>query len=55
MQEIFYFLRAENLGQRAFVGKVNMDMKAPDSYRETTEESLAETARYYRTFAVSSK
>ncbi|XP_025078960.1 guanine deaminase-like isoform X1 [Pomacea canaliculata] len=39
---------AENLGQRAFVGKVNMDMKAPDSYRETTEESLAETARFIK-------
>ena len=37
---------AANLGQRAFVGKVNMDRNAPETYCETTEESLAETERF---------
>lgn len=30
-------------GQRAFIGKCNMDKMAPDHYRETCEESLAGT------------
>ncbi|OBZ89291.1 Guanine deaminase [Choanephora cucurbitarum] len=31
------------LGQRAYVGKVNMDQEAPEYYVETTEESLRDT------------
>ncbi|KAK7484269.1 hypothetical protein BaRGS_00024518 [Batillaria attramentaria] len=34
----------DDLGQRALVGKVNMDMSAPDYYRETTEQSVADTS-----------
>ena len=37
---------AAGLGQRALVGKVNMDRNAPDFYIESTEESLAETERF---------
>nr|KAG5697585.1 hypothetical protein BaRGS_019806 [Batillaria attramentaria] len=37
---------ADDLGQRALVGKVNMDMSAPDYYRETTEQSVADTVRF---------
>ncbi|KAJ1671615.1 hypothetical protein EV182_007535, partial [Spiromyces aspiralis] len=33
-------------GQRAFVGKVNMDQNSPDFYIESTEETLAATRRY---------
>jgi len=33
-------------GQRAFVGKVNMDRNCPDFYRETTEESLQGTTEF---------
>ncbi|KAJ1929234.1 hypothetical protein IWQ60_001342 [Tieghemiomyces parasiticus] len=33
-------------GQRAWVGKVNMDRNSPDTYVETTEESLRETERF---------
>lgn len=36
----------DELGQRALVGKVNMDMSAPDYYRETTEQSIADTVRF---------
>ncbi len=32
-----------NLGQRAFVGKVNMDTFSPDYYLETTQESVRDT------------
>ena len=39
---------AAQQGQRSFVGKVNMDRNAPDSYRETTAESIAETRRFVR-------
>jgi cytosine/adenosine deaminase-related metal-dependent hydrolase len=42
-QACYYY--ADRLGQRALVGKVNMDMSAPDYYRETTEQSLDETER----------
>ncbi|KAI8071455.1 guanine deaminase [Gongronella butleri] len=34
------------LGQRAFVGKVNMDQNSPDYYVETTEASLKETRQF---------
>jgi len=37
---------ASGMGQRAFVGKVNMDRNAPESYCETTADSLAETERF---------
>jgi len=30
-------------GQRAFIGKVNMDCFSPENYIETTEESLKST------------
>lgn len=33
-------------GQRAFVGKVNMDMMAPDFYMETTQNSLRDTESF---------
>jgi guanine deaminase len=39
---------ASAAGQRAFVGKVNMDRNAPDTYRETTQESIAETERFLK-------
>ena len=34
------------LGQRAFVGKVNMDQYAPDGYTETCEQSLKDTESF---------
>ena len=37
---------AANLGQRAFVGKVNMDRNSPEFYVESTAQSLAETERF---------
>eukprot|EP00455_Lapot_gusevi_P008336 TRINITY_DN1361_c0_g1_i6.p1 TRINITY_DN1361_c0_g1~~TRINITY_DN1361_c0_g1_i6.p1 ORF type:complete len:353 (-),score=104.65 TRINITY_DN1361_c0_g1_i6:203-1261(-) len=37
---------AETAGQRAFIGKVCMDRNAPDSYVETSEQSLSETHRF---------
>ncbi|KAI7869390.1 guanine deaminase [Spinellus fusiger] len=33
----------EQLGQRAYIGKVNMDQNAPDFYIETTHDSLENT------------
>ena len=33
-------------GQRAYVGKVNMDQQSPDFYREDTQQSLEDTRRY---------
>ena len=33
----------ESLGQRALVGKVNMDQESPDYYVEETQKSVAET------------
>ncbi|KAI9334834.1 hypothetical protein DFJ73DRAFT_799018 [Zopfochytrium polystomum] len=36
----------EALGQRAFVGKVNMDRNSPDYYSETTETSFQETVEF---------
>jgi cytosine/adenosine deaminase-related metal-dependent hydrolase len=36
-------------GQRAFVGKVNMDMNMIEPlYKEETEESLMETEKYVK-------
>ena len=35
----------EKYGQRAFVGKVNMNQNSPDFYVESSEESLKETER----------
>ena len=35
-------------GQRAFVGKVNMDQESPDFYKEETQQSLRDTRRYER-------
>jgi len=37
---------AETKGQRAFIGKVNMDTNCPDFYRETTEESKRNTEAF---------
>jgi len=37
---------AHAAGQRAFVGKVNMDRNCPDFYVESTVDSLAETERF---------
>lgn len=36
----------EVAGQRAFIGKVNMDRNSPDWYIETSEESLARTRNF---------
>ncbi|XP_067670419.1 guanine deaminase-like isoform X2 [Haliotis asinina] len=36
----------EKAGQRAYVGKVNLDCCSPSYYRETTEESLEETKKF---------
>ncbi|CAO3685158.1 unnamed protein product [Rhizopus stolonifer] len=36
----------ESLGQRAFVGKVNMDQNSPQTYIETTESSLKDTRAF---------
>lgn len=36
----------EGLGQRAFIGKVNMDQNAPDYYIESTEASLDDTRAF---------
>lgn len=35
-------------GQRAFVGKVNMDRNSPDYYVEKTSESISETERFVK-------
>ncbi|XP_028397678.1 LOW QUALITY PROTEIN: guanine deaminase-like [Dendronephthya gigantea] len=37
---------ASRLGQRAFVGKVNMDQNSPDYYREGTREYIAATKSF---------
>jgi guanine deaminase len=37
---------ASSLGQRAFIGKVNMDRESPDYYRETTESSIKDTEQF---------
>jgi len=37
---------AEQFGQRAFIGKVCMDCYSPDTYTETTEESLKSTEEF---------
>ena len=34
------------MGQRAFVGKVNMDRNSPENYCEDTEDSLADTVAF---------
>ena len=34
------------MGQRAFVGKVNMDRNSPENYCEDTEDSLSETVAF---------
>ncbi|KAJ3109953.1 hypothetical protein HDU96_007032 [Phlyctochytrium bullatum] len=34
------------IGQRAFVGKVNMDRNSPDYYIETTQSSIRDTAEF---------
>ena len=36
------------LGQRAFVGKVNMTKLAPDDYVETPEESIENTLKFIK-------
>ena len=37
---------ASELGQRAFVGKINMNINVPEFYHETTEQSLKDTERF---------
>ncbi|KAI8905956.1 hypothetical protein EDD86DRAFT_193601 [Gorgonomyces haynaldii] len=39
------------LGQRAYVGKVNMDRNSPDYYSESTQESIQETVRFVQEMA----
>ncbi|ORE10916.1 guanine deaminase [Rhizopus microsporus var. microsporus] len=36
----------DNLGQRAYVGKVNMDQNSPEYYIESTESSLKDTREF---------
>ena len=36
-------LLAASSGQRALIGKVNMDINCPDSYREATSSSISDT------------
>ncbi|ESO98756.1 hypothetical protein LOTGIDRAFT_113990 [Lottia gigantea] len=36
----------DKLGQRALVGKVNMNQRSPDYYVETTDQSISETNRF---------
>lgn len=36
----------EQMGQRAFIGKVAMDCFGPEYYMETTEESLRSTEEF---------
>ncbi len=45
---VYYYDIAEELGQRALVGKVNMDAETecPDFYVEKTEKSIEDTRRY---------
>jgi guanine deaminase len=43
--------KMEETGIKAFVGKVNMDRNSPDSLRETTQESGAETERWILEYA----
>ena len=43
--------RMESLKLRAYVGKVNMDIQAPDSLRETVEESLRETEAFLERYS----
>lgn len=42
------FLSPDKYGQRAFVGKVNMNQNSPEYYIETAEESQSETERYVK-------
>lgn len=36
----------QDIGQRAFIGKVNMDRNSPDFYVETTEDSIQDTQKF---------
>ena len=36
---------AGGIGQRVFVGKVNMDQESPEHYVEETEQSLRDTEK----------
>lgn len=38
--------KAAKLGQRAFIGKVNMNVKRDDNYYEETEASISNTIRF---------
>lgn len=40
--------KAVQFGQRAFVGKVNMNSPRDDGYYETTEASISNTERFVR-------
>jgi guanine deaminase len=35
-----------NLGQRAYIGKVNMDQNSPEFYKESLEQSIQETVEF---------
>ena len=43
MLDRFYLQFTAKLGQRAFIGKVNMDTQSPEFYVETTQESVRDT------------
>ena len=40
-----YMCYVDHLGQRALVGKVNMDQQSPEDYIEETDKSLQDTRR----------
>lgn len=42
---------AADLGQRAFVGKVNMNQNSPEFYCESTADSLRDTEMYSKAIA----
>lgn len=43
--------KASEFGQRAFIGKINMNFERDDGYYETTEESLANTKQFLEDIA----
>lgn len=42
----YLILLIDELGQRAYVGKVCMDRNSPHYYIETTEQSIKDAERY---------
>jgi guanine deaminase len=38
----------ERIGQRALIGKVNMDRNSPDSLTETAQQSISDTRKFIK-------